>query len=463
MLALPETLRTSVRLLRTHPVISIALGAAIVLSLCATCTGLGLMFGPWFVCELYGVQLAVASGVARTRSRAWLGAGLLVLLTVLVVALTGWLSALGFGPDVATADAADEPLPWPEALRRVGLIAGSTTLAVGFIAPFVYAPLVLIDRGGRIGGAVIESAYLVFRTGLVRHLFLAFAIYALQLSPALVTAMLVARTFERAATPLGLFAALPLMAISIPLGQGLLTAAYLARSARLAAPRTVRARGAPPRALAALLAFVSLAPLAALLMLGLTALRPSTPAPSYAPAGTTLLDRAIDGARGPAEVAVPDTTLRVHVDGADLAILAGEQAGAGPLPRRWSAPIERVRVVRARDVYAVEVHAGDRVFHTRVDAAGGRVDDSIRRRLEEHVPTWALYAILASFAACGVLLLRALAPLGALRAVTDEDADARRRARDDAHHRSLRHGLLLAPFALLSLIAGLVSIGWLRW
>ncbi|MDQ3032667.1 MAG: hypothetical protein M3Y87_09640, partial [Myxococcota bacterium] len=268
VIAVPQTLRTSMRLLRMHPVISIALGAAIVLSLCAVCAGLGAVIGPWFVCELYGVQLAAASGTTRARGRTWVAAAVVVLCTVLVVALAGWLAALGIGPDVATADASDGPLPWPEALRRVGLIVGSTVLAVGFIAPFSYAPLVLIDRGGRIGGAAVESAFLVARSGALRHLGLAFAVYSLQLSPALIAAMLAARTLERAATPLGLLAALPLMTITIPLGQGLLAAKYLEHRAVLAAPRTVLARGRPPTGLAALLAFDVIAPMIALSLLG---------------------------------------------------------------------------------------------------------------------------------------------------------------------------------------------------
>ncbi|AKF03622.1 hypothetical protein [Sandaracinus amylolyticus] len=445
-------LRTGVSLVQTHPGISVALGAAIVLSLCATCTGLGAIVGPWFVCELYGVQIAAATGIARPRTSAWIRAAAIVLATVVIVALTGWLAALGFGPDVATADAAEEPLPWPEALRRVGLITGSVILAVGFIAPFLYAPLVLIDRGGRIGGAVVESAWLASRGGALRHLALTFVVFFLQLSPALIAAMIVARTFERAATPLGLLGALPLMTITIPLGQAWTTAAYLERRALLAAPRAVQVRGPVPRSLVALLALDVLAPVLALAMLGLTALRPSTPAESDAPPGTTLIERDVQDER--ARIVVPDTTITVVVEGRELIVRAGDgdADGAGRLPRAWPSAIEQVRVVRARDVYAIVIEAGDRVFHTRVDGAGMRVDDSIRRRLEQHVPTWALLTILAAFLVFGLLGGRALASLGALRA----EVDAPERAA--AYARSMRWGLTIAPFVIAALLAGLVSI-----
>ncbi|MDQ3037012.1 MAG: hypothetical protein M3Y87_31755, partial [Myxococcota bacterium] len=173
-----------------------------------------------------------------------------------------------------------------------------------------------------------------------------------------------------------------------------------------------------------------------------------------------LVERAIEGGRA-VELAVPDTTLWVRARDVHVAVLAGDGDGTGRLPRSWRDPVQRIRVVRARDVYAIEITAGERVFHTRVDAAGVRVDDSIRRRLEEHVPTWALLAILATFAMCAISMMRALAPIGALRTATETTAEERRRARTIAHARAMRWGLVLAPFALLSLIAGAVSIGWL--
>lgn len=458
MIGAAETLRESVRLVRAHPVIAVSLGAAIVLSLCSVCTGFGAIVGPWFVCELYGIQITTATGISKARGVPWLLAAGVVLGTVLVIASTGWLSALGFGPPVPTADAALEPLPWPDTMRRVGLVAGSSVLAVGFIAPFLYAPLVLIDRGGRMGGAIVESAWLVAQGGVVRHLAIAFVVYAFQLSPALLSAMVIARTYERAATPIGLLVALPFLSFTIPLGQGILTASYLGMRDRLATPRAVIARGLPPRGLAVLLATVVLVPIASLLMLGLSALRASTPAPGPAPEGEVVLDRTVEG---PLDVAIRDTTLALHVHGAAVTIVAGGEDVDAALPASWRGPIERVRVVRVRSEYVFEIHADGRVVHARVDGAGVRMDDDIRTRLEVWVPTWALYAILLAFGACGVLLVRALAPLGALRAAVDLTSEERQLRRAAAHRSSLRAGLALLPFALAALAGGLVSIGWL--
>lgn len=457
MIAATETLRASVRLLRAHPVISLSLGGAIVLSLCSVCTGLGALIAPWFVCELYGVQLATVTRVSRPRSMSWVAAAAVILATVLVVAFAGWLAALGFGPDLATADAAEAPLAWPETVRRIGLIMGSMTLAVGFIAPFVYAPLILIDRGGRIGGAVVESAWLVAHGGVGRHLAISSIVVMLQLSPAVLASMFVARTFERAATPLGLALALPLLPLSIPLGQGILTATYVACRDELASPRVALSRGRTPRTLAILLSLVIIAPVLGLTMLGLSALRPSTPLDGPGRAGEIVVDRAVDAGGA---IRVPNTTLVVSTRGPEVSVTAGDGDGVGTLPRRWREDVERVRVVRARGVYSIEIHAGDGTFHARVDGAGERVDDSIRRRLEEHVPTWALLTLLVAFAVCGALLVRALAPLGSLRAAANT-GESRSAATSAARRRALFWGLVLAPFSLAALVSGLVSIGWL--
>ena len=452
---IPAPLYTSARLLSANPGISLLLGAGIVLALVAVSGGFGALVAPWFVCELYSVQLAsVSEGPPRARDRSWLAASVVVLLTVLVVACAGWLAAIGFGPDVVTADASVRPLPWPEALRRVGLIAGAAALAVGFSAPFSYAPLILIDRGGRLGSAVIESAYLVDRDGPLRHLGLAFAANLLSLSPALLAAIAAARVYERAATPLGLLAALPLLPASIPLGLGMLTAAYLARRQALGDVRR-RAREAPlPRGLVLLHSAVVVAPVVGLVLVAAAALRPALPRRVGAPEGELVASATVVG--DAAIVDVPGTTLYVRTEGRRVFVHAGDADGVGLVPSPWDdAPIERVRVVRSRDDYAVAIDAGA-TYVLWVDRAGERVDDSIRARLEQHVPSWALASVVLAFVLCALLAVPAIAPLGEARARDAPTGAARERLRAQRTRRSMRVGLLLLPPSLLALVGGVV-------
>lgn len=451
--AMPDAARQSASLLRANPVISLALGAAIVLSFLAACTGLGAIVAPWFIIELYALQLA-ASGIVRPRAKSWIGAGVVVLATVLIVVSTGWLAALGFGPDVVTADASTEPLPWPEALRRIGLIAGGTTLAVGFTAPFLYAPLILIDRGGLLGGAIVESAWLVRREGVSKHLLRTFVVYLLQLSPALVTGIVAGRALERSATPLGLLAALPFLPLTIPLGQGIVTARYLGQRELLGPARLLRLVGRPPRSLVIAQVICIAAPVLGLVAMGAAALRPSVPREVGARPGDEVADVALDGTHERLRIA--DTVLVLHLRGAEVGVGAAGDPVI-PIPRAWSARGARLRVVRARDVYAVEVSDSRSQWTAYVDRAGVRVDDSIRRRLESHVPTWAFCCVLAGFFACALLLVHALAPLGELRS-RDRAVRRVREDRDAALRRAWRATALALPFSVAALVGGLVSL-----
>ena len=328
------------RTLRAHPLTSTALGAAALLSMASMVFGIGVLVTPWFLCEIFALQLAVLAGITPRRDRAWFRAGFLVLCMVGVVVGATWLAMLIIGPDVATADRAIGPLPRLEALRRAGLIALVTLLAVGFIAPFVYAPLIVIERGTRIGAAVLESAWLVRRGGFVRHWGLAFVAHLLPIAPALIAAVVVARTFERAATPYGVLIGLPLVPLTIPLGQGLVTAAYAQRRHELAIPRWTRAEGNPPRPLVLALIALVLAPMLSVALLFLAATRPAPPVVGRQSAGEVMLDRRLaPGER--ATLHVPDTTLEIRTDGRTVGVRAGTGAAPGTCPPRgaatWSA------------------------------------------------------------------------------------------------------------------------------
>ncbi|MET0389460.1 MAG: hypothetical protein ABW321_26030, partial [Polyangiales bacterium] len=92
-------LAASVRMLRQRTVVTLGLGAAVVLSLLSVCCGLGLITTPWFICELFGVQLALCVGTPVVRGVSFVSAVLVLLGAVLMVSTVGALTLLsGAGP-----------------------------------------------------------------------------------------------------------------------------------------------------------------------------------------------------------------------------------------------------------------------------------------------------------------------------------------------------------------------------
>lgn len=457
--------RDAWRTVRAHPVVATALGAAVLLSMASMLFGIGILVTPWFVCEIFAFQLAVLAGITPRRDQAWFRAGFLVLCVVGVVASATWLAALIIGPDVATADRALAPLPRGEALERAGLIAAVTLLAVGFIAPFVYAPLILIERGTTIGAAVLESAWLVRRGGLLRHWGLAFVAHLLPIAPALIAAVVVARTFERAATPYGVLIGLPLVPLTIPLGQGLVSAAYAQRRHLLAVPRWTRAEGRPPRALVATLIALVVAPMASVALLTLTALRPAPPLPGEDQPleGEVLLDGRVPEGEN-RTFHVPGTTLEIRTDGKRVGVRAGDGGGAGALPSAWRGAVERVQVRRTRDAYRVRLRADDGWWSVIVDRAATRTDDTISHRLEARLPGFTWPAVGLSFLLSALLLARALEPLGEIRRAFGAPATERpplpelRAARQRALRTAWTVAAALAGPAALAVLGGVVAL-----
>ncbi len=448
-------------MLRRHPVVLGALGGAVVLSLASIIFGIGVLVTPWFVCEIFALQLSILMDRPTQRDLAWVRAGTLVLAIVGVVLAATWLAALSIGPDVATAHSPSEPMPWPEALRRAGSVAAVTALTVGFIAPFSYAPLILIDRGGRVGEAVLESAWLAHRGGLARQSALVFLAHLLPLAPALIAAVVVARTFDRAATPVGILVSLPLLPFSIPLGLGLLSAAYVERRHELVERRWTRAESAPPFALRAVLIAAVLAPVVSLLLLAIGALRPSPPHEGRA-RGELVVEAQVDGEHD--SIFVPDTTLEIRVHGREVEVRAGDGSGSGALLAPWRRPISSLRVLRKDEYYAIELHTSEGTWVTHVDRAAVRVDDPIAARLTSRVPWWALAAIALAFALSALFLTRALEPLGALRRAYGAPAHQRpplgilRAQRQNALRRAWMITLVLAPASALALVGGIFAI-----
>lgn len=423
------------------------LGSAVVISLCAVCGGIGLLLAPWFVCELLSLQLEALDRSVRPRGREWVLACVVVLGMVLVVASAGWLAALGFGPEVASADSASAPLPWPEALRRVLLISVALALAVAFTAPFLHAPLVLLSRGGRLGAALLESASLMRQSGAMPHLMLSFLAQALCLSPAPLAAIVVARTFERAATPLGILAALPLLPLTIPLGLGMVSSAYVRHEPALGDAQLAQQQPSLPLLHRVLLITNVLAPLLGLALIGASALLPAGPMPGPAPSGELVASLIPSTSSASSSLRVPDTSLEVAVTPNALRLVSGLEE---PLVMPWPSPIEELRVVRLAQRYAIEIHGEhDRVHHVEIDAAGTRVDDSVRQRLIRHLSGWVLLLFLLGFTVVSIGGPIAFAPAGRARI-----ASARGATDAAEERRSLRAAAAIVPFALLVLASG---------
>ncbi|MFK7985085.1 MAG: hypothetical protein AB8I08_03565 [Sandaracinaceae bacterium] len=445
----------SLEVLRDHPIASAALGGAVLLSIGSTVFGVGMFATPWFMCELFALQLAVLGLETTPRGLAWLRAGLLALAAVgLVVAATA-VAALFIGPDVSTADGASGPLPWPDAVARTLVIALSTAMAAGYISPFLYAPVILLERGGTTGAAAVESAWLVSRGGPLRHVALAFAAHLLPLVPALAAAIWVARTYERAATPVGVLLGLPLLTLTIPLGQGLVSAAYAGSQPDLPDPRWTRVEGRPPRPLAVALFAVVAAPVVAVVLVALGASRPS-PMATGAAAGEALVDCPVSATT---VVHVPDTTLTLDLGQATLT--AGDGGGVGPLvgaPRE----VRHVRVLRRADRYAIELE-GDSVSHLWVNRAAVRVDDTVRARLSRRMPAWGLPSLAIAFLLGSLLMPGAFGALGAVRRVYGTPL-SKRTAEDlpALHQRTMRRAwkvtAALAIPAALSFSAGVAVL-----
>ncbi len=421
----------SAALFRAHPLTSAALGAAMAVSVCALCCGLGFVAVPWFGCELYAFQVHAATGERPARTRSWIAAGVFVLGGTLIVTSAGWLSTLGLdvrAPDPALPAAAAAADP-----RHALVSAAGGLFALLFVMPFTYAPRILVDRGGTLGAAVLESGRFFVRDGFFAHVGLAILSHVVQTAPVSIAVVVALSMSDESAIPLALLAGLPFMVLTVPLGQGIVTSAWVARRERLVDARAVTDAGRTPRALVALLCAALLAPPASLALLVGSLARPSALREGRAPEGEVAAE--LDVAGGETRTAVTGTALSLEASAGDVAIVASDGGGVGSLPLRSESPVDGARVVRVRDVYFVEVAAGGPVYLTRIDRAGVRLDDDLRARLSDRLPSWGPVALAFVLFLTPLILLRVSVALAELRAASaradvspPELAETRRRA-----------------------------------
>ena len=207
-----------------------------------------------------GAEPGHATGVAVPRSRAWIGACAILLFAVLLAASVGWLSFLALGTDAPRVGELGGLALAPLESGRAA-VAGQQPGVLVFVLPFLYAPMILIESRARFSGAVLESARLVARGGVLPHAALSIVANALQTAPVWIAGLCAALLAEDELFPLWTLFALPLLSLSIPLGQGMLVSAYAERRAELEARRDGKTqRGGHSRALLALWAVLVAAP-----------------------------------------------------------------------------------------------------------------------------------------------------------------------------------------------------------
>jgi hypothetical protein len=453
------TLSHSARILANRLGVTIALGAGVVLALLSLCCGIGVVMAPWLLCELTSMQLGEAIGRPIAHSRTWAGACLIQLGAVVLTASVMWLSWLGFGTEAAPL-AVTQSLSFATAVKPGGLLAiASAVVSLVFVLPFMYAPLILVEARATLGGAVLESALLVARGGVLPHLALSLAANAVQIAPLAVASAIAVLSFDAELVPLLAVCSVPLLSLSVPLGQGMIVSAYSTRRDAVADARRTRAAARPTPALLAVWALLVSAPVLSFALLGGSLVRPSRLPAGTLPQGAELI-AAFARIEREQRIEPPGTALDIVASPSALSVVASDGGGAGRLPLRSAAAIEAVRLGRVRELYAIEVTQAGESSLTWIDRAGVRQDDDLRARLFDRAPSWALWAMLGSLLATASALLPVLVSLAELRRLYSAEPGARppprelseRRAR--TIYRAFAIAAVLAPLAVFSLYWG---------
>lgn len=459
-----EAFRRSWALFKLRPVATLSVAIALLASLFAVCCGLGIFAAPWFMCELFALQISSGTGRSTQRSSTWLWAALVQLLAVLVLCSLAFLTLLALGPDVVLGGVAQVARPTDARLvESLGLLFGAGGLALALVVHFEHAPSILIDRGGGLLFALLESARLVAATGVVRSWTTSCIAHGLQLAPAVAVTVLAVSRGTLSSTVFWGLVSLPVLALCLALGQGMVVSTYLAVRDAVPDPSGLSTRALGGRSAVlwlSLLALVMAGPVAVSFAL----LRPATVEEGSLPAGAPVL---LELAAAPQEreLYLPDTALRLSVGPRSVRVLASDGGGAGTLPL-VAAPIVRVRVARLlpprldalprEPAYAIEIqltpgHTPNR-YTTWIDDSGVRLDDSLGRRFDQLLPSFSSLIFLVCLLWTAIWMTLALPPQAHLRKVfADTHAPSAARAFEQ---RAVRSAYWLLPAALLSSALG---------
>jgi hypothetical protein len=324
--------------------------------------------------------------------------------------------------------------------------------------PFAHVPLVLLERGGPVGSAVLESVLLVRHAGAIATFRLVLVTASFTLLPSVAGAIVTARLLDRASTPIGVVASLPLLLVSMPVGLGLVAQGYLLHRHRLPARHLVRQRPLDRRTTGLLAASV-LAPIGGLVLLLLACALPAPLLASPTPEGAVLVVEREVGR----SFTVPGTALSLTATPTHVAIAAAIEGRPTVLDTHGSRtgrqPIARVRVLAVADLYAVELvgDAGHVEGWALVDGAGARLDDTVHRALEERMGVRRALVFGPGFLVIALALLNGLGPLAEARGSVRTSEAQRHRA--EARARTTAWALV--PCWLAIVVLGALAVAGL--
>jgi hypothetical protein len=127
----------------------------------------------------------------------------------------------------------------------------------------------------------------------------------------------------------------------------------------------------------------------------------------------------------PESLELPASALSLQVSKSGVSVTASDGGGVGELPLAAAAPIARVRVVRVRDSFAIELVQDERTYLTRIDRAGVRLDDDLPARLRDRSRPWQWLFLLCTL----LFTVVSSAPVLAELAAATQPSAALRRAR----------------------------------